>query len=69
MIFLILFFIYFAGAGFSNILGKYENVVFIIKNPRNSNKCFQKYNYRVIKIKKYYEISTIYNMNASKNNR
>ena len=31
-----------AGAGFSNIPGKYENVVFIIKNPRNMNECFQK---------------------------
>jgi len=31
-----------AGAGFSNIPGKYENVVFIIKNPRNRKKCFQK---------------------------
>ena len=30
-----------AGAGFSNIPGKYETVVFIIKNPRNKNKCFQ----------------------------
>ena len=29
---------YFTGAGFSNIPGKYENVVFIIKNPRNRNK-------------------------------
>ena len=36
------FLIIFAGAGFSNIPGKYENVVFIIKNPRNRNKCFQK---------------------------
>ena len=27
---------------FSNITGKYENVVFIIKNPRNRNKCFYK---------------------------
>ena len=33
---------YFAGAGFSNIPGKYENVVFIIKNPPNRNECFQK---------------------------
>ena len=32
-----------AGAGFSNIPEKYENVVFIIKNPQNRNKCFQKY--------------------------
>ena len=29
-----------AGAGFLNIPGKYENVVFIIKNPRNRNTCF-----------------------------
>ena len=28
--------------GFSNILKKYENVVFIFKNPRNRHKCFQK---------------------------
>ena len=27
-----------AGAGFFNIPGKYENVVLIIKNPRNRNK-------------------------------
>ena len=32
-----------AGAGFSNIPEKYENVVFIIKNPQNRNKCFQEY--------------------------
>ena len=38
----------FAGVGFSNIPGKYENVVFIIKNPRN------------MKNSKYYEILTIY---------
>ena len=31
-----------ACAGFSNIPGKYENVVFIIKNPWNRNKCFKK---------------------------
>ena len=31
-----------AGAGFSNIPGKYENVVSIKKNPRNRNECFQK---------------------------
>ena len=31
-----------AGAGFSYIPGKYENVVFIIKNPQNRNECFQK---------------------------
>ena len=31
-----------AGAGFSNIPGKYENVVLIIKNPRNRKKRFQK---------------------------
>ena len=34
--------IIFAGAGFSNISGECENVVFIIKSPRNRNKCFQK---------------------------
>ena len=33
-----------AGAGFSNISGKYKNVVFIIKNPRNRNKYWQCYN-------------------------
>ena len=31
-----------AGAGFSNNPGKYVNVVFIIKNPGNRNKRFQK---------------------------
>ena len=31
------------GAGFSNIPWKYENIVFIIKNPRNRNESFQKY--------------------------
>ena len=30
------------GDGFSNIREKYENVVFIIKNPRNRNENFQK---------------------------
>ena len=43
--------------GFSNIPGKYENVVFIIKNPRNRKKCFQKL---ISEHKKYYKISTIY---------
>ena len=51
--------IIFAGAGFSNIPGKYENVVFIIKNPRNRNKCF-KSNPQIMENTKYYEISTIY---------
>ena len=32
---------YFAGAGFPKIPGKYENVVFINKNPRNRNKCMK----------------------------
>ena len=49
---------YFASAGFSNIPRKNENVVFIIKNPRNRNKFF-KSNSQIMKIKKYYEISTI----------
>ena len=31
-----------AGAGFSNIPGKYETVVFNIKNPRIRNESFQK---------------------------
>ena len=41
---------------FSNIPGKYENVVFIIKNPRNRKKS----NSQIITIKTYYEKSTIY---------
>ena len=36
------FLIIFAGAVFSNIPEKYENIVFTIKNPRNRNKWFQK---------------------------
>ena len=28
------------GAGFSNIPGEYENVIFIIKNPQNSRNGF-----------------------------
>ena len=47
-----------ADAGFSNIPRKYENVVFIIKNPRN--RMFSKVTLVSWKIKKYYEISTIY---------
>ena len=47
---------YFSGAGFSNIPGKYENVVFIIINPRTRNKS----KYQIIKNRKYYEISTKY---------
>ena len=45
-----------AGAGFSNIPRKYENVVCIIKNPRNRNKFFQTLNSDHKKGKKYYEI-------------
>ena len=40
--------------------GKYENVVFIIQNPRNRNKCFQKQLSNPKNKKKYYEILTIY---------
>ena len=36
--------------------GKYENVVFITKTPRNRNKCYS----QIITIKTYYEKSTIY---------
>ena len=56
---LILFFfkIIFAGAGFSNIPGKYENVVFIIKLLETGINLF-KSNCQIVKIreKKYYEI-------------
>ena len=45
-----------AGAGFSNIPGIDENVVYIIKNPRN----FTKVTLGIYKIKKYFKISTIY---------
>ena len=44
---------------FSNIPGKYENVVFITKNPRTRNKCFYKCNSQIITIKTYYEKLTI----------
>ena len=58
--FLILFLKYFAAAGFFNIPGKYENVVLILKNRRNRNKCFQKKGSDHEKLKKNYEISTLY---------
>ena len=45
-----------ADAGFSNIPRKYENVVFIIKNPRN--RMFSKVTLVSWKIKKYYVRST-----------
>ena len=39
-----------------------ENVLFIIKNPGNRKKCFQKVTLKS-KNKKYYEIITIFNFN------
>ena len=47
------------GAGFSNIPGKYENVIFNIKNLKTGIYVF-KSNSQIIKSKKYQEIPTTY---------